>query len=136
MRDTLRSPRQIVLRTELRKLRERQGLSQVTVAKRLNKHQSFVSKYESGERRLSVIEFIDVVRALGGEPAAALRRPLDHWLRRLAAITGSVHGHHRQSATLRSWCAQPSSHSSRFEDRFTFKAPVRELRHINIGAHV
>ena len=51
MRDTLRSPRQIVLRTELR---ERQGLSQVTVARRLNKHQSFVSKYECGERRLSV----------------------------------------------------------------------------------
>ena len=55
-------------------LRERQGLSQATVARRLSKHQSFVSKYESGERRLSVIEFIDVVRALGGEPAAVLRR--------------------------------------------------------------
>ena len=74
MRDTLRSPRQIVLRTELRNLRERQGLSQVAVAKRLNRHQSFVSKYECGERRLSVIEFIDVVRALGAEPAAVLRR--------------------------------------------------------------
>ena len=74
MRDTLRSPRQIVLRTELRNLRERQGLSQAAVAKRLNKHQSFVSKYEGGERRLSVIEFIDVVRALGGEPATVLRR--------------------------------------------------------------
>jgi predicted transcriptional regulator len=45
----------------------------VTVASRLNKHQSFVSKYECGERRLSVIEFIDVVRALGAEPAAVLR---------------------------------------------------------------
>ena len=74
MRDTLRSPRQIVLRTELRALRERNRLSQVTVARRLGKHQSFVSKYEKGERRLSVIEFIDVVRALGGEPAAVLRR--------------------------------------------------------------
>ena len=74
MRDTLRSPRQIVLRTELRALRERQGLSQATVARRLSKHQSFVSKYEKGERRLSVIEFIDIVRALGGEPAAVLRR--------------------------------------------------------------
>ena len=74
MRDTLRSPRQIVLRTELRALREHNRLSQVTVARRLGKHQSFVSKYELGERRLSVIEFIDVVRALGGEPAAVLRR--------------------------------------------------------------
>ena len=39
MRDTLRSLRQIVLRTELRALRERNRLSQVTVAKRLGKHQ-------------------------------------------------------------------------------------------------
>jgi len=74
MRDTLRSPRQIVLRTELRALRERQRLTQAEVARRLQKPQSFVSKYEKGERRLSVIEFIDVVRALGGEPAAVLRR--------------------------------------------------------------
>ena len=74
MRDTLRSPRQIVLRTELRALRAGHRLSQVAVARRLGKHQSFVSKYGRGERRLSVIEFIDVVRALGGEPAAVLRR--------------------------------------------------------------
>jgi transcriptional regulator with XRE-family HTH domain len=73
MRDTLRSPRQIVLRTQLRNLRKRQGLTQAEVAKRLRKQQSFVSKYECGERRLSVIEFIDVVRALGAEPAAVLR---------------------------------------------------------------
>jgi transcriptional regulator with XRE-family HTH domain len=73
MRDTLRSPRQIVLRTELRALRQRQRLSQAEVARRLAKPQSFVSKYEKGERRLSVIEFIDVVRALGGEPATVLR---------------------------------------------------------------
>jgi transcriptional regulator with XRE-family HTH domain len=73
MRDTLRSPRQIVLRTELRNLRKRQRLTQAQVANRLRKHQSFVSKYECGERRLSVIEFIDVVRALGAEPAAVLR---------------------------------------------------------------
>ena len=73
MRDTLRSPRQIVLRTQLRNLRKRQGLTQAEVARRLRKQQSFVSKYESGERRLSVIEFIDVVRALGAEPAAVLR---------------------------------------------------------------
>lgn len=74
MRDTLRSPRQIVLRTELRALRERHRLTQEEVARRLGKPQSFVSKYEGGERRLSVIEFIDVVRAIGEEPASALRK--------------------------------------------------------------
>ena len=41
---------------------------------RLDKPQSFVAKYEGGERRLSAIEFVDVVRALGLEPVAAMRQ--------------------------------------------------------------
>lgn len=73
MRDTLRSPRQIKLRKLLRDLREKAGLTQADVAERLDKPQSFVAKYEGGERRLSVIEFIDVVRALGVEPIVAMR---------------------------------------------------------------
>ena len=74
MRDTLRSPRQIKLRKLLRDLREKSGLTQAEVAARLDKPQSFVAKYEGGERRLSAIEFIEVVRALDLEPVAALRQ--------------------------------------------------------------
>lgn len=74
MRDTLRSPRQIKLRKLLRDLREKARLTQADVADRLDKPQSFVAKYEGGERRLSAIEFIDVVRALGVEPNAAMRQ--------------------------------------------------------------
>ncbi|MGE0765571.1 MAG: helix-turn-helix domain-containing protein [Hyphomicrobiaceae bacterium] len=74
MRDTLRSPRQIKLRKLLRDLREKSGLTQADVAARLDKPQSFVAKYEGGERRLSAIEFIDVVRALDLEPVAVLRQ--------------------------------------------------------------
>jgi len=74
MRDTLRSPRQIKLRKLLRDLREKSGLTQADVAARLKKPQSFVAKYEGGERRLSAIEFIDVVRALDLEPVAVLRQ--------------------------------------------------------------
>ena len=77
MRDTLRSPRQQQLRALLRDLRKHHHLTQVEVAKRLTKPQSFVAKYEAGERRLSVIEFIDVVRALGAEPAVVLRQLFD-----------------------------------------------------------
>jgi transcriptional regulator with XRE-family HTH domain len=76
MRDTLRSPRQIKLRKLLRDLREKRGLTQADVAARLGKPQSFVAKYEGGERRLSAIEFIDVARALDLEPAAVLRQLL------------------------------------------------------------
>ncbi|MFF4024424.1 helix-turn-helix domain-containing protein [Nocardia elegans] len=48
----------------LRQLRREAGLTQVQVAERLDVPQSFVSKYESGERRLDAIELLHVVRAL------------------------------------------------------------------------
>jgi len=45
-------------------LRTGAGLRQVELAKRLNKPQSFVSKYESGERRLDIIELYAICKAL------------------------------------------------------------------------
>lgn len=53
--------------------RNSRNLRQVTVAKRLNKPQSFVSKYESGERRLDVVEFFAVAKALEENPLALLK---------------------------------------------------------------
>jgi len=49
----------------LRSYREDAGLRQVDIAKRLGVAQSFVSKYESGERRLDLVELGEVSRALG-----------------------------------------------------------------------
>ncbi|QNJ90985.1 helix-turn-helix transcriptional regulator [Mycolicibacterium fluoranthenivorans] len=49
----------------LRDLRREAGLTQVEVAARLGVPQSFVSKYESGERRLDVIELRHVAQTLG-----------------------------------------------------------------------
>jgi transcriptional regulator with XRE-family HTH domain len=72
MRDTLRSPRQLELRKLLLRRRTDHGLTQVELAKRLDKPQSFVAKYEGGERRLSVIEFIDIAEALQIRPADLL----------------------------------------------------------------
>jgi transcriptional regulator with XRE-family HTH domain len=51
--------------TLLRQLRREAGLTQADVAKRLDVPQSFVSKYESGERRLDVIELRHVAEAIG-----------------------------------------------------------------------
>jgi transcriptional regulator with XRE-family HTH domain len=48
------------------------GLTQVELSLRLKRPQSFVSKYERGERRLDVIEFGQVARALGIDPARVL----------------------------------------------------------------
>lgn len=52
-------------REALKQARIDQGLTQKAVAARLNVPQSFVSKYENGERRLDVVEFIAVAKALG-----------------------------------------------------------------------
>jgi hypothetical protein len=41
----------------------------VALAKKLGRPQSFVSKFERGERRLDVIEFLEVAKALSVDPA-------------------------------------------------------------------
>ena len=61
-------------RALLRELRHEAGLTQVQVAERLDEPQSFVSKYESGERRLDVIELRHVAEALGTTLAAVVAR--------------------------------------------------------------
>ena len=58
----------------LARARKAQDLSQQAVAERLGKPQSFVSKYESSERRLDVIEFFAVAKALGCQPLELLRQ--------------------------------------------------------------
>jgi transcriptional regulator with XRE-family HTH domain len=55
---------QETLRRLLVSLRNEAGLRQVDLAERLHKPQSFVSKYESGERRLDLIELYKVCQAL------------------------------------------------------------------------
>lgn len=57
----------------LKEVREKAGITQVVLAKRLRKHQSYVAKYESGERRLDVIEYMHVMKALAKDPASVLR---------------------------------------------------------------
>ena len=36
--------------------------------------QSYVSKYEQGERRLDVIELLDVAKAIGFDPLALIKK--------------------------------------------------------------
>lgn len=52
------------LRRALADARLEQGLTQFDVASRLSKPQSYVSKYETGERRLDVVEFLEVCEAM------------------------------------------------------------------------
>jgi transcriptional regulator with XRE-family HTH domain len=74
MAKSLRSPRHRRLLKQLIALRRSAGFTQVELALRIGKPQSFVAKYEGGERRLDVIEFLSITAALGADPCAVLRR--------------------------------------------------------------
>jgi transcriptional regulator with XRE-family HTH domain len=60
--------------TSLRDERKKAGLTQAKLAKRLRRPQSYVSKYERGNRRLDVIEFLEVARAIKFDPSTFLQR--------------------------------------------------------------
>jgi len=49
------------------------GIRQQALAKKLGRPQSFVAKYEGGERRIDVVEFIAIARALDADPVKLFR---------------------------------------------------------------
>ena len=49
-------------------LRKKKGITQVELSRRLGKPQPFVSYIERGERRIDVIEFYAIAKALGADP--------------------------------------------------------------------
>lgn len=68
MPKTIRSPQQQALLDLLVAARREARLTQVALAERLGRPQSFIAKIENGERRLDVVEFVALVEAIGGEP--------------------------------------------------------------------
>jgi len=54
--------------------RQGQGLTQRDLAKKLRQVRSFVAKYETGERRLDVIEFLDIAKALDVDPCEVINK--------------------------------------------------------------
>ena len=65
-------PRYRELIGKLVERRRELGLSQAEFAEKLGTHQQFVSRFELGERRLDVVEFVDVARALKLEAGALI----------------------------------------------------------------
>lgn len=63
-----------VLIRRLIEARLAKDLSQEALATRLSRKQQFVSKVETGERRLDVVEFADFARALELDPAQLVRK--------------------------------------------------------------
>lgn len=52
----------------LKEVRKESGTTQVDMSKRLKRPQSFVSKVETGERRLDFIELVAIARAMKVDP--------------------------------------------------------------------
>jgi len=68
MQKTLKSPDYARLIDLLVAVRKAADVRQQALAKKLGRPQSFVAKYENGERRLDLIEFVAIARALGADP--------------------------------------------------------------------
>lgn len=74
MPKSLRSRRHQKLCELLVAARRKAALTQAELARRLGRPQSFVAKVEGGERRLDVIELIDLCEALDADPTRLLRQ--------------------------------------------------------------
>ena len=70
---SVHSSGQAAFRELLIEARERASLTQQQLAKRLGTHQSFIAKYEGGERRIDVLEFLTITQAIGADPIRLLR---------------------------------------------------------------
>ena len=78
MNKNIHGQEQACLQALLRQIRLEAGLRQQDLAERIGEPQSFVSKYESGERRLDVLELRQI--------CAAIDMPFTAFVQRLEAI--------------------------------------------------
>lgn len=73
MGKTLGSARHKLLVDLIVAKREAAGLTQTQLAEKLGEYQSFVARLESGQRRIDVIEFLELASKLGFDPTKAIR---------------------------------------------------------------
>lgn len=70
MAHPIHDPRYQQIAALLAELRRQRGLLQQDVADRLGRPQAFVSKVESGARRVDIVELLDFLRVLEADPHA------------------------------------------------------------------
>lgn len=74
MKKTIYSNEYTVFRTMLKETREGLDLSQDELGKKLGRHQPFIARIESGQRRLDVVEFIQMMRIMGVDSVSFLKK--------------------------------------------------------------
>jgi transcriptional regulator with XRE-family HTH domain len=72
MRKSIHSAPYVLLRDRLKAGRIASGLTQIELSLRLERPQSYVAKYEGGDRRLDVVELIDICRVIGIDAQALI----------------------------------------------------------------
>jgi transcriptional regulator with XRE-family HTH domain len=70
---TLGSARHKILIEFLIERREALQMSQVEFAEKMGQYQSFVARLESGQRRIDVVEFIDISEILQFDPSRTIK---------------------------------------------------------------
>lgn len=77
MRKSVHTRAYTVLREHLVAARHAAGLSQQELAEKLDRPQSFVAKYEGGERRIDLVEFLEIAAVLGVDARRVIRKVTD-----------------------------------------------------------
>ncbi len=72
MSRSLGSPQHEALRFFLIEERKAAGLTQAELAARIGRYQSYVANIETGQRRVDVVELVEIARAIGFDPCKAL----------------------------------------------------------------
>ena len=65
MKKSIKENQQGKLQMLLRQVRQDKGIRQVELAEKLRVPQSYISKYESGDRRLDILELRQICDAIG-----------------------------------------------------------------------
>lgn len=73
MSSTLKSPRHRRLADIVAEQRRAYGLTQYDVATKLGRHQPFVAHIESGQRRIDVVEFLQLAAVIGFDSGAVIQ---------------------------------------------------------------
>ena len=65
MKHSIKISQQKKLQELLKRIRAEKGIRQIELAEKLGVPQSFISKYEAGDRRLDILELREVCQAAG-----------------------------------------------------------------------
>jgi transcriptional regulator with XRE-family HTH domain len=74
MKRILRSEEQILFQALLKEARASAGFTQADLAEILGRPQSFVAKYETGERMVNVVELMFILNSLGQSPEIFIKK--------------------------------------------------------------